>query len=212
MGKITIKNTGTREIDQWKLEFDWDRNISNLWNAKIESKLDNHYVISFVKHNTIILPGESVTIGFIGNKGNVSQGPSNFKLTDIYDLLAANEVKDVASTVKYLKTRHDVDKNKIGIYGFSYGACKAELYAHLKSDVKVFVFDGGSATIPTYSPGVTWEIVVNDVMKTNKEVYGNDDPSIYENLDIPRNHKHIIYLLIIIKNLICCLNLNSILK
>ncbi|WP_036937896.1 cellulose binding domain-containing protein [Pseudobacteroides cellulosolvens] len=53
-------------MDQWKLEFDWNVKIISIWNAKIESSENNHYVLSYLKHNMVIAPGCSITIGFIG--------------------------------------------------------------------------------------------------------------------------------------------------
>ena len=90
-GEITIKNTGDKEIDQWNLEFDWDKEITSIWNAKITSHQGSHYVISFEQWDKIIPIGKSLTFGFLGELGNVTNAPSGYKLTDIYDELAQKD-------------------------------------------------------------------------------------------------------------------------
>ncbi|HEX9060961.1 MAG TPA: cellulose binding domain-containing protein, partial [Clostridia bacterium] len=60
-GKITILNNSSKDLDQWKLEFDWDRKILNVWNAKIESSGNNHYIISFSQCNKVIPSGKSIS-------------------------------------------------------------------------------------------------------------------------------------------------------
>jgi dienelactone hydrolase len=91
VGEITIKNTGDKEIDQWKLEFDWDKEITSIWNAKIISHESKHYVVAFEQWNTIIPIGKSLTFGFLGSTGKVTAEPSNYKLTDIYGELAQKD-------------------------------------------------------------------------------------------------------------------------
>ncbi|MFZ5986798.1 MAG: cellulose binding domain-containing protein [Bacillota bacterium] len=91
IGKITIRNTGDKEIDQWKLEFDWDREITCIWNARIESHENNHYVITFAEWNKVIPKGKSVTFGFVVRPGMVNNEPSGYKLSDIYDELARKD-------------------------------------------------------------------------------------------------------------------------
>ncbi|MDQ2084940.1 cellulose binding domain-containing protein [Herbivorax sp. ANBcel31] len=90
LGSITIKNNGDKEIDQWKLEFDLDSEITDIWNAEIVTHEDNRYVVTFKDWNKVIEKGKSVTFGFIGKPGQVSE-PSDFKLSDIYDELAQKD-------------------------------------------------------------------------------------------------------------------------
>jgi hypothetical protein len=44
-GEITINNKSEKIIEDWILEFDYDRNITSIWNGVILSHEDNHYVI-----------------------------------------------------------------------------------------------------------------------------------------------------------------------
>ncbi len=44
-GIISIKNNTDKTIEDWTLEFDFDRNLQQFWTAQIESHEGNHYVI-----------------------------------------------------------------------------------------------------------------------------------------------------------------------
>jgi len=142
IGEITIKNTGNKEIDQWKLEFDWEKEISDVLNATLVSRQNNHYIITFNKSNRTIPAGKSLKIKIKGKKTIGSSQPSNYKLTDIYDELALKDKE-----WQYLKTRHDVDKKELGIYGASYGASKAIASAARYKDIKVLLSEAGMAYI-----------------------------------------------------------------
>ena len=65
----------------WVIEFDFDRQITNIWNATITSHVGNHYVIRAESWNKkIAANGGSVSFGFQGASGNVLAGPINIKL------------------------------------------------------------------------------------------------------------------------------------
>src|SRR3954466_2623988 len=44
-GQISITNTQATPVTNWRLAFDWDRSITDIWDATIVSHLGNHYVI-----------------------------------------------------------------------------------------------------------------------------------------------------------------------
>ncbi|MCE1248429.1 MAG: glycosyl hydrolase family 18 protein [Firmicutes bacterium] len=71
-GSITVKNTGTSRINNWQLEFDFDRKISGIWNAVISNNQGKHFVVSGESWNSYIEPGKTVTFGFQGNPGSLS--------------------------------------------------------------------------------------------------------------------------------------------
>ena len=77
---ITIKNTGTTALNGWTLSFDFDRNITSIWNAVIVSHVGNHYVIANAAWDATIPPGGTVNFGFQGVTGNVTSGPTNYAL------------------------------------------------------------------------------------------------------------------------------------
>lgn len=107
-GEISIKNISDQTIEDWKLEFDFDYTISNFWTAEIISHDGNHYYIKNAGYNANIKPGETLTLGFGANPGNVTSGITNTKATQITS--NKKEVKpDPVETVADLKA----SKNEI---------------------------------------------------------------------------------------------------
>jgi aryl-phospho-beta-D-glucosidase BglC (GH1 family) len=74
---MTITNNQTTTMTNWTLEFDWDRNITQIWNAVIVSHVGNHYVIQGASWDQTVAPGASVSFGFLGTPGNVTDQPTN---------------------------------------------------------------------------------------------------------------------------------------
>jgi hypothetical protein len=68
---MTITNNTTTPINNWTLSFDWDRDITQIWNAVIVSHVGDHYVIQPESYDESIAPGASLTFGFLGNSGNI---------------------------------------------------------------------------------------------------------------------------------------------
>ena len=76
-GQITLSNSGSTAWSDWTVEFDWDRNIAQIWNAEIVSHIGNHYVIGSLSWNSSVEIGQTVSFGFGGNPGNVTDSPVN---------------------------------------------------------------------------------------------------------------------------------------
>ncbi len=74
---MTIQNNTTTAVHGWTLEFDFDRDITGIWNAVIVSHVGTHYVIKNAAWNGDILPGQIIDFGFQGATGNVKNGPGN---------------------------------------------------------------------------------------------------------------------------------------
>lgn len=311
-GQIEIVNKSNKELDQWKIEFDWDKKISQIWNARLERNEGGHYIIRSEAYNQIIPPGGKLSFGFLGTNGQNISDPTNYSVTDIYDELAKkdlewqnylgimqgtafqkswadgmvtattsfesdepfrigyeiieknpvekyiqaryenveiptkdgiklkgiffpvscpkgtiimlhgrgstalwevpklkflldnsyqilvynsrswnyhttpekyiglmkNDLDDIGCSIDYLKGRYDVDKSKIGIYGFSYGANKALMETALRSDVKVLISDGATQNIPTYSEYFTWERIGQDFLNIYEDKFGQGSASL----------------------------------
>ncbi len=64
MERLLLKN--------WKLEFDYSGNLTQVWDSKISSKTNNHYVITNAGWNGEIPPGGFITIGGAGT-GNPAE-------------------------------------------------------------------------------------------------------------------------------------------
>lgn len=81
-GEIRIKNQTSKKIENWSLEFDFDKEITNFWTAKLVEQKGNHYKIKHAEWNSVIRPGETIQLGFEGRTGNVTTEPMNFKLIE----------------------------------------------------------------------------------------------------------------------------------
>lgn len=80
-GEIKIKNISEEPIEDWQLEFDFEKNITRFWTADMISHEGNHYVIKNKGYNANIQPGKTLVLGFNGNPGNVEARPENYVLT-----------------------------------------------------------------------------------------------------------------------------------
>lgn len=69
-GEISIINKGKSEIKGWKLEFDLNSKISEVWNAKLISVAGNRYTIINSDWNGSIPVNGKVTFGFNANAGS----------------------------------------------------------------------------------------------------------------------------------------------
>jgi aryl-phospho-beta-D-glucosidase BglC (GH1 family) len=77
-GQISVTNDQSATLSPWRIEFDYDRAISNIWDAKIVSHVGNHYVIESAAYNSTLSVGQTVAFGFIATGG--SGTPRNFTL------------------------------------------------------------------------------------------------------------------------------------
>lgn len=77
---LSITNNSDTTIEDWVLEFDFDREITQIWNADIESHEENHYVVKNAGYNSVIKPGETVSFGFNGCEGKADDEPYAFSV------------------------------------------------------------------------------------------------------------------------------------
>lgn len=77
-GNIFLTNLGDNEITDWVLEFEYNADITNIWNAELLSNEEHHYVIKNAGYNSNIEPGQSISIGF--NSIGCSDKPTGFVL------------------------------------------------------------------------------------------------------------------------------------
>jgi len=80
-GEITIKNLGSTAIKDWTLQFDFARNISSIWDARLTTTSGNTKTVSNAGWNADIPAGGSVSFGFVGDPGNVTDAPTNYRVT-----------------------------------------------------------------------------------------------------------------------------------
>ncbi len=122
---ITVTNNTDSVLEEWALEFDYDREIESLWNGSIESQAGNHYVITNAGYNGNIYAGQAITIGFNAGEGTGSEEPRNCKL---YSYCAnatgngtveidKNQDTDGDGVADYLEEHFGTDINKVDTDG-----------------------------------------------------------------------------------------------
>lgn len=79
-GSISVTNNTDTALEDWVLEFDFDREITEIWNGVIEEHEGNHYVVRNAEYNSTIAQGENVSIGIKGCEGESSDEPMNYVL------------------------------------------------------------------------------------------------------------------------------------
>ncbi|MBX7132490.1 MAG: cellulose binding domain-containing protein [Fimbriimonadaceae bacterium] len=80
-GEITINHPSGSTINDWRLEFDFDRQFSSIWNASLVSRVGIRTTVCAAAWNGMLLPGSQVTFGFVGSPGNVTNQPTNYRLS-----------------------------------------------------------------------------------------------------------------------------------
>lgn len=79
-GEIIISNLQEEDIEDWTLEFVYDGEIINIWNAEIVSHEGNQYVIKNLGWNKTLEGNSSITIGFTANSEDVTMEPHHYNL------------------------------------------------------------------------------------------------------------------------------------
>ena len=80
-GQVAITNDQGATLTDWRLEFDYGRPITQLWNATIVSQQGTHYVIQGLSWNNTVAVGQTVSFGFTAGAGSASDVPTHFVLT-----------------------------------------------------------------------------------------------------------------------------------
>lgn len=80
---VTIKNDTDSAKSLWQIEFDFDGEVDNVWNADIISSNDGKYVFAAKTYNSTISVGQSVSFGFIAHGINSKPSiPKNISFVD----------------------------------------------------------------------------------------------------------------------------------
>ncbi|MEO8205032.1 MAG: glycoside hydrolase family 9 protein [Chthoniobacterales bacterium] len=82
-GTVTIKNKTAQKLNDWNLGFNYDRNVDSIWNAQVISKTGTTYKFNAGTStwNKDIPANGSVSFGFNGSTGRLTQPPTNFTFT-----------------------------------------------------------------------------------------------------------------------------------
>ena len=79
-GEISITNNTDVTLEDWVLEFDFNRSIDSIWNAVMTSCENNHYIIANAGYNADVQAGGTVSFGFLGMGGSSEEEPYSFRL------------------------------------------------------------------------------------------------------------------------------------
>lgn len=82
--ELIVTNTSDAPLEAWKVAFDSNFEIGNLWNGKIIESDDDGYCVASCMWTNPIASGESTSIGFTASK-EASEAPavSNIKLSEV---------------------------------------------------------------------------------------------------------------------------------
>ena len=110
---IDVTNNTDKVIEDWLLEFDFDREITGIWKAVIESHYDNHYIIRNAGYETDIAPGATISFGFMGNGGSADDVPIGFRLRSykVRKIIDVNLDTDKDGAEDYLEEYFGTDIN-----------------------------------------------------------------------------------------------------
>ena len=77
---IALTNDQGTNVADWRLTFDFGRNIGSVWNAKVVSHSGTRYELGPADYNRTLKPGDQVEIGFTGNGGTSADRPAGYQL------------------------------------------------------------------------------------------------------------------------------------
>lgn len=118
-GNIQITNNTDKTLEDWLLEFDFEREITEIWNGVIEKHEGNHYVVRNAGYNSNIAPGECVSIGIKGRDGESDDEPCNYVLYS-YSKTQSIDLEldtDNDGAQDYIEDYFGTDKNKLDTDG-----------------------------------------------------------------------------------------------
>ncbi|MCH2211682.1 MAG: cellulase family glycosylhydrolase [Fuerstiella sp.] len=76
-GEVTLTNNGNATWDSWTVEFEWGRQITQVWSGTLMANAGDRYTIRNAGWNGSVAPGQTVSFGFNGTFGNVTTPPQN---------------------------------------------------------------------------------------------------------------------------------------
>ena len=119
--RVLLTNHTQEALEDWTLEFDFDREITSVWNGVIESHEGNHYVIKNAGYNANIAAGETISFGFNGEGGSKDDALAGGNLyayknvqSGIIDVVTDS---DNDGAQDYIEDYFGTDKNKLDTDG-----------------------------------------------------------------------------------------------
>ncbi|HEY1600283.1 MAG TPA: cellulose binding domain-containing protein [Pirellulales bacterium] len=81
--QIQLTNPQSTSVPNWQLQFDFSRNITSIWDAKIVSHTGNHYVIAGASYDSTLSANSNLTFGFIGSGSGAGVTPANYVINGV---------------------------------------------------------------------------------------------------------------------------------
>jgi hypothetical protein len=78
--QVKLQSRQAVAITPWRLEFDMAAGISSIWDAKIESRVGQHYTIVGTSWNNSLTGNGTVQFGFVAAPGGLPAAPKNYVL------------------------------------------------------------------------------------------------------------------------------------
>ena len=78
--EVTIENDTDETVRGWRLSFDFDRDITAIWNARLLPRSGEGVVVENAGWNATIAPGGTVSFGFLASPGGSFSSPAGFVL------------------------------------------------------------------------------------------------------------------------------------
>ena len=100
-GRVLITNNTEQTLEDWVLEMDFARQITNIWDGKIKLHEENHYIIQNAGYNSNIMAGQTISFGFNGINGKKEMEPEDitFAPENLAKLIALADKGTINSTV-----------------------------------------------------------------------------------------------------------------
>jgi hypothetical protein len=74
---VDLEITPPQAVEDWRLSFEFDGEIVNIWNARVVSREGTRYTIAPMNYNASLAAGQTVVVGFQG-AGIDAALPSDF--------------------------------------------------------------------------------------------------------------------------------------
>lgn len=103
VANLTICNLSSTDLRNWKISFDLQDSICDLWNGKINTNENGNYIIHCEDYNAVIKSGESVTIGFRVQGDNLQMYPDNYAVKVIVHSTMRTDMRDDVIGIAYFE-------------------------------------------------------------------------------------------------------------
>ena len=80
-GNFIATNDSGQAMQNWVLEFDWNADVTSLWNGVIQSKVGNHYTVVNAAWNGTVAAGASIEVGCVFNQSPSGVLPTGMTFT-----------------------------------------------------------------------------------------------------------------------------------